>query len=369
MDSVNKAFEDLLVLNLCLKRIHWFSSGIPGKEMRKDGDQCASCGHWSLILNGFVEKSTFTMKSLVDACRVGRVDAVRSIVTVYEVDVNSSDPYGWTALHFAALHNQKETVNCLHVLGAMEMATKEGVLPSDMRPELFGKEPEPWQVPDTIEKLVDELLDYFYPCPVNNPSLLIGRMLRAVDKFGKEMLVSNFIFEEKHGIIIGARNGWVWSCRLWLELGVDVNIQDEYSLSILHETCYFGHTECTRLLLEAGANVNIKNRRERTPLFEACMMNKIECVRLLLNAGADVNARVADNWSVLHLSCLMGNPECVKLLLNAKVDVNARSTARGRTALDIAYSQERPICIRLLEAHLEREKDVEAPSAKRQKHV
>ena len=334
-DSADKAFEDLLVLNLCLKRIHWFGSGVSGHEMRLNGDQCASCGHWSLILNGFVEKSTFTMKSLVDACRVGRVDAVRSIVTHYEVDVNSTDKYGWSALHFAAFHNQKGAVNCLQTLGAMEMATKEDILPSDMRPEMFRKEPEPWQVPDTIKKLVDELMNVGYPSSEAKHSLWLGRMLRAVNKFGKEMLISNFTFQGKHGILLGARDGWVWSCRLWLELGIDVNIQDEYEWSALHATCYFGNTECARLLLEAGANVNIKNELGQTPLHKACYRGDVECVRLLLKAGVDVNARATN----------------------------------GRTALDIAYFQGRPECIRLLEAYQEGEEDVEAPSAKCQRRV
>ena len=365
MDSVNKAFEDLLVLNLCLKRIHWFSPGVSGKEMRSDGDRCTSCGHWSLITSGVVEKSTVSLKTLIQACRVSRVDAVRSIVSDYEVDVDSTDPYGWTALHFAVLHNQKEVVNCLQTLGARELSTNEGILPSDMRPELLGKEPDSW-VPDTLEETKRELMPYTQLIQTSERRM-IGRMLRIIDEFGKEIFQFEFVDEEKDienkcaFIFTGAGFGWVWFCRVYLELGGNVNAMDDdnwtpllwachsekvdcvrllfdsgadpnspdvHNWTALHEACCVGNTECVELLLDAGAAVDAFEDFGRTALFTACMKGHIDCAELLVEAGAGLNGPFEDEQTPLHAACDQRHIDCIQLLVKAGADVNVTSVYR-----------------------------------------
>ena len=363
MDSVDKAFEDLLALNLRLKRIHHFSSGVSGKEMRKDGDRCTSCGHWSLITSGVVEKPTVSLKTLIQACRVGRVDAVRSIVSDYEVDVDSTDSYGWSALHFAVLHNQKEVVNCLQTLGARELSTNEGILPSDMRPELFGKEPEPWQVPDTIEKLVDELETFQRLSRLSlpeNSSILVGRLLRMFDKFGKEILNVVFLTEceddscimlnipKRILALLGAEFGWLWFCRVCLEFDVNVNSHDSSGRTTLTEACLFGHVECTRLLLEAGADMYARVFfDDSTPLHKTCVFGNIECIRLLLEAGINVNVRNSCDETALHKACRYGYTECARLLLESGAHVNAKNMY-DQTPLHKACFSGHVGCTRLL---------------------
>ena len=444
MDSVDKAFEDLLALNLRLKRIHHFSSGVSGKEMRSDGDQCASCGHWSLITAGMAEKSTVSVKTLIQACRVGRVDAIRSIVTVYEVDVNSTDSYGWTALHFATLHNQKEVVKCLKKLGANEkLDANDDFSPLDMRPELFGKDQEPWQVPETSDEMYDEIFSWDYTPRLKYYPVFIARVLRMFDKFGKEMFDIDFfgpdtVTDRDLFICKGARIGWVSLCRMFLELGADVNMQHDFGQSMLHVACdehndervqmllllleaganidqqdvddwtalhlvcmnndvesvrlllkakadvnkrdIFGYTplkyacekhnvECARLLLDAGADVNQRNISGETILQNICVNpQSVECVQLLLEAGADVNIRDNRGQTAVFATCWRNNVECARLLLEAGADVNIRNN-RDQTALHIACSQGHMEIMQLLEAHQEREEDVEVPSAKRQRRV
>ena len=361
MDSVDKAFEDLLALNLCLKRIHWFSSGIPGREMCKDGDRCTKLNYWSLITSRVVEKSTVSLKTLIQACRVGRVDAIQAIVSDYEVDVNSTDPYGWTALHFAVLHNQKEVVNCLQALGARDLTTNEGISPSDMRPELLDREPEPWQVPDTIEKLVDELETFQRLSRLSlpeNSSILVGRLLRIIGKFGCEMILAlSFIVVHDDGErevfdfrSMGASLGSVWICRICLELDIDLNISNNYHITALNVACTMNYIECVRFLLDAGINTNKSKYLDYPALLTACMTGSTECARLLLEAGADVNIRDKFNRTALHLACQNGHTECIRLLLEAGADVNLRE--HDRTALDVARLEGNTECARLLEEHL-----------------
>ena len=372
-DSVDKAFEDLLVLNLCLKRIHWFSSGVSGKEMRSVGDRCASCSHWSLILNGFVEKSTVTMKSLFDACRVGRVDAIRSIVTHYEVDVNSVDKINWTALHFAALHNQKEAVNCLQALGAKDVLTNDGILPSDIRPELFGKKPVLYQVPDNIKDAVHDLSSlltslqkiFLGTCKTS----LIARMVRVIDKFGKEVFYTKFhddddAIDDSMFILKGVKHNVVWLCRMFLELGGDVNTQFSNGWTVLHEACQNDNMDCMCFLLDAGANVNAQNDMGSTALHVVCDDGNDECLRhLLLVADVDVNIRDSFGQTALHAACQIDSIACIQLLLEAGADVDIKED-NGRNALDVAHWRGNIAIMRLLD----QEKEIE-PAAKRQRRA
>ena len=280
-DSADKAFEDLLVLNLCLKRIHHFSPGVPGENMRKDGDQCASCGHWSLITAGITEKSTVTSKALFDACRAGHVDAIRSIVTHYEVDINSTDPYGWRALHFAALHNRSEAVSLLLKLGAIDIRTNEGISSTDMRPELFGKEPDPRPVPDTMRDVVDELFGNYMSTYDLFSKKMIGQLLRMIDKFGKEFFILPELCNSRYFIHFGYGFRWLWFCRIYLDLGMDVNTRDSSGFTALHIACEDGNVECAKLLMEAGADMNAMDKIGRSALSVTWIFKKWRCMRLL----------------------------------------------------------------------------------------
>nr|WP_284703690.1 ankyrin repeat domain-containing protein [Clostridium swellfunianum] len=77
-----------------------------------------------------------------------------------------------------------------------------------------------------------------------------------------------------------------------LEMGVDVNSQDKYKHSALHDLFYKkkNKVEICKLLIDYGINVNLKNDNGQTPLF--CFTTYYadeEICRLLINSGADVN--------------------------------------------------------------------------------
>ncbi|XP_035701715.1 poly [ADP-ribose] polymerase tankyrase isoform X2 [Folsomia candida] len=71
-----------------------------------------------------------------------------------------------------------------------------------------------------------------------------------------------------------------------LNLGAQINSQDEGGLQPLHNACSFGHTEVVRLLLSRGADPNAKDHWSYTGLHEAAAKGKIDvCIALLQNGG------------------------------------------------------------------------------------
>ena len=134
---LDAVFEDLSILRRCLHRIHRFSPGVGGRELRRGGDRCGSLGHWSLITTGTIDPSTLSASALQAACRAGRVDAIESMVSHYGMDVNERDAGGWSALHVAMLHGCEDVVRCLFTLGAHDVVTNDGVHASSLRPDLW----------------------------------------------------------------------------------------------------------------------------------------------------------------------------------------------------------------------------------------
>ncbi|CAI7632375.1 unnamed protein product [Penicillium pancosmium] len=144
----------------------------------------------------------------------------------------------------------------------------------------------------------------------------------------------------------------------------DVNAKYRADTS-LFKACQSGDRETISVLLNAGANPNIlckdspdefgmgnaivipqddddKDEQEelsmgKTALYAFCAKadhntpDVVECVKLLLDAGADVNLKAPDGSTVLHIAC-RGIGKLVKLLLEAGADPTIEDNS-GRTIL------------------------------------
>ena len=353
MDSVDKAFEDLMVLRMCLKRIHWFSPGIVGREFIQDVEKCIEFEYWWFITLGLMKPGVITSETLFRICRIGRVDAIRSIVSDYKVDVNSSDSYGWMALHFATLYNHPEAIAELQTLGAIDIPTSHNIAPSDMRPELFGQDSDTWVISTSEVIAIEEYCEMINQSTEMFLFSLPRRLIRLVDKYGPKSLVHeshiNSICSKYAIYLIGARKGWVWICHLCLELGIDINRPSIYGNSMLYEACREGNLKCIQFLLDHGADPNDTNQKGSfiTPLAIACQRGDIECFHLLLAKGADPMVEQHTGKTLLHIACRGGNVDCVQFCLDRGMDVN-KTDKNNSTPLHIACGGGHTECVRLL---------------------
>jgi hypothetical protein len=68
--------------------------------------------------DGLGQENVYALDRLMAAAKEGDVETVRRLVNEYDLDVNQSDQYGRTALHFAALRGHEGVARLLLELGA-----------------------------------------------------------------------------------------------------------------------------------------------------------------------------------------------------------------------------------------------------------
>ena len=338
--GVDAAFEDLGILRRCTHRIHRFGPGMTWetcRELLRDGDECASLGHWSLIKGHYVDSSTVSRTSLHAACCSGRADVIESLVCHYGIDVNGRDDCGWTALHTAMSQGDALACGRLVALGAEDVATDDGVHASSLRPELWrrvtGREAaiaDSWPVPGSSPEALVELLRMLEE-ETESTEDLCRRVCVAVETLGTSVL------EEMDTRVHTIRRWWgKWNvltaaagagryslCRVCVVLGADADKLDEaIGETPLFVACERGQFEIARLLVDHGADTDKARDDGTTPLHIACQWGHLDCTRLLLNSGADVDKARDDGMSPLFIACFMSQLEYARLLADRGADVN-----------------------------------------------
>jgi len=116
----------------------------------------------------------------------------------------------------------------------------------------------------------------------------------------------------------------------------NIDLQDVYGNTPLHQACMVGNVKMAELLLNYGANIDMPNKTKGTPLHAAVAKSHIECAGYLISKGADVDAGDEDDWTPLHWAAKTGNVEIARILIQkGHADINAR-TYKGNTALTMA---------------------------------
>lgn len=107
-----------------------------------------------------------------------------------------------------------------------------------------------------------------------------------------------------------------------IELGDNVNIQDEYGLTPLHMAT-FVNFDLVKCLVENGADVNAVNIHGYTPLFYSMYHNDPYLCSYLVKHGAKVDAKNNFGETPLHIATYLNNISAVRTMvrLGANVDI------------------------------------------------
>jgi ankyrin repeat protein len=134
-----------------------------------------------------------------------------------------------------------------------------------------------------------------------------------------------------------------------VDRGANVNTQDLFGQTALHEAVMHKDEELIRLLLDCGANPDVKDESGRTALYTSISPWKCneDIIRLLLQHTTNPNIRTDRGQTALHIASLEDNEAAVRLLLDHGVDLEAKD-ANGGTPLHLAARRGQKIIVQLL---------------------
>jgi ankyrin repeat protein len=195
---------------------------------------------------------------LVDAVKKADKAAVRALLQK-QIDVNAQEADGMTALHWAAVRDDLETINLLIRAGASpKVATRYGVTPLSLACTNGNAA--------VIEALLKAGADPNRPSPEGETPLMTAARVGKMDAL-KVLLA--------HGAmaVVNAQESWKGQSALMWAAGE-------------------GHLPVIRTLTEVGADIQARSKAGFTPLLFAVRNGHIEAARLLMTLGADPNDKV-----------------------------------------------------------------------------
>ena len=266
---------------------------------------------------------------LMWACEVkNNVDNVNTLLAC-GADVNMLTYFqmsGFSALHFAALYGDKETIECLlnHNISVniTSSAEKTPLLVACSVTNNLSN------VATLLEHGGDVNLTNF------NGSSALHYAAQSADRETIACLLNYHI-----AVNVTDKNNETplqWACirqgnvdnvMTLLEHGADINvIGTELGESLLHSAARFADSEIIKCLLDNGVSVNFTDKQNNTPLLWACRVpNNKDNVATLLKYGADTNLTYSldeTNYSILHCAAKCSDIDTVKCLLDHNAPAN-----------------------------------------------
>lgn len=260
-----------------------------------------------------------------------------SLLIKHHVDIDIvDDKLGWTPLHFAAMNGNHEVVKILKDNRAdMEAKDKYGWTPRRFA-DINGYE--------AVLHLLQQ--DNTDPVAAYNAGQWTPLHLKAVDS--PRQLLRLLASANASGYLKGmstdwsplpfaAKNGLFTSVCWLLDIGANVEEQDEDGRTSLSLAAEQGHDSIVQLLLVRKAKVDSTDNSGRTPLEWAARGLQSSTIQRLRKYGADINE---SGWkwqcqTALSRASEAGDEAVVQLLIANGADVNANDMG-GENSLDKA---------------------------------
>ena len=299
--------------------------------------------------------------------------------------VESTDPYGVTALAIACCMRQRTCVQLLlaHGADANRMCSELGPAPLHMAcqeqdaevvsllldaradPHIVVAGKSALQVASSagsqeclrlLEGRLKELEDA-RPAILISPELVCDaarddqeggaeRLRRLLDRGAS---ASACDAEGHHPLLHACASGLAESARLLIERRALPDAPSASGSIALSVASLAGHASCVALLIDARAAVDQRCELGTTALHGAVAAGHLECARLLMRARAAIDCTDDHGATPLHYAACEGQSVCVsELLLVGHADSLRVAGGNGQTALQMAKERGHAECMELL---------------------
>ncbi|XP_067660182.1 putative ankyrin repeat protein RF_0381 [Haliotis asinina] len=111
-----------------------------------------------------------------------------------------------------------------------------------------------------------------------------------------------------------------------VEGGADLSIMGKNKINTLHLACKGGNVEIIKYLLKHDTvDINSRDEKGWTPIMHGAKFGHEDVFDVLVEGGADLSLVNGDRETILHLACKGDNVEIIKYLLkHDTVDINSR---------------------------------------------
>ncbi|CAL1682579.1 unnamed protein product [Lasius platythorax] len=245
----------------------------------------------------------------------------REIVEVllqHDADVNTSDKYGRTALHFTALGENGEFFE-FHL---------------DKDPDI--------NVKGEIAKLLLSRGANVNARTKNDITTLHAATKKGYVKVVEALLeynadVNSTVENDITPLHLSAQKGNEVISKMLLNKGANINAKQKDRITALHIATQRGHKKVVEVLLKCGAKVDSKAKSDITPLHIAAQKGHLEVVEVLLKFGAAIDSKNEYGRTALHIASKEGHAQIVTALLEHGSDINIISKS-NHTPLDFAMA-------------------------------
>ncbi|WP_341823712.1 ankyrin repeat domain-containing protein [Wolbachia endosymbiont (group A) of Agelastica alni] len=228
----------------------------------------------------------------------GNLDMVKLLVE-RDVNVNATDKYDCTLLHWAALKGHSGVAEFLVDKGANVNAK-----------DILGRTPMHLAVTNNYMNITEFLLEN--GANVDEADKNGSTPLHYAARFG-QLESARFLIDEKANmnaadnsgkkpVHVAAENNNKNIIDLLLDKRVSVNDADKDGWTLLHWAASKGNFDIVEYLIGKGADIRAKGKDGQTPLCVAIQYDRLDIINFLLNKGTNIEASDFHDDTVLKLS-------------------------------------------------------------------
>lgn len=163
---------------------------------------------------------------------------------------------------------------------------------------------------------------------------------------GNEKAIGLFL---EMGVDVNLKNQFDWtplmvatfmgseaSANKLINAGANVSVRDKRGYAPLHWAVQRGFARVAELLIQKGAYVDVRSLKGITPLIQAAAFGRTNIARNLIANGASVNAADQEGWTALHKAAANKHLEIIRMLRGGNADPYATHEKSGATPMSIA---------------------------------